>query len=132
MPAHGSQFMLHPFISRPVALNFSMPERHVRLRHHEIPAALMPMPEAAVHEDHRAILAKHDVGPARQPTVVQPVAEAPAEQKPPHQHLRFGVLAADGRHVPVALFFCQTITHVSIEVYISESLMLLSGKFAYV
>lgn len=104
VPPHRGQFPLHPLVALDVPADFRLPELRVRFRQPEIPAFLMPVPEAAVDEDTCAVSAQHDVGTPRQPPVVQTVTEAVCEEIFPHNHLRLGVGGMYGRHVPVTLF----------------------------
>ena len=66
MPSHLSQTFDDVFVTLPVTLNLSLPELCVCFWHAEQPAILMAMPEAAVDENHSAILAHDDIGMARQ------------------------------------------------------------------
>ena len=58
--------MLLP-VPRNIAVELGLPESHIGLRHGCNLAALVPMPEAAVHEDDRVPLGQHDVGLPGQP-----------------------------------------------------------------
>lgn len=78
---------------------------------------MVPVPETAVDEDARAVFAQHHVGPARQPRMVQPVAEPVSPQIAPHHQLGLGVLAVDGRHVAVSLLGYGLLGHDYVFVY---------------
>ena len=69
----------------------------------------MAMPKATIDEDHRSIFAKHQIRMARKARMVQPIAEASAEQELPHQHFRFRVLALYSGHAAMTLLFSQFI-----------------------
>ena len=73
------------------------------------------MPEASVYEYHRAVLAQYDVGRARQPLHVHPVAESSAMEVSPHRHLRLGVAAMYAGHASVPLLTSQFVGHGVIE-----------------
>ena len=82
----------------------------VGLRQSEILAAVMPMPEAAVHEYHRPVFSQHEVGMPWQSRMVEPIAEPTSEQVLPNHHLGLRVLALDGGHILVVLFWiCESI-----------------------
>lgn len=66
--------------------------------------ARMAMPETAMHEDHGVPSSEDQIGAAREPPVVQPVAEAARMQALADQKLRFRVLAPDAGHHPAARF----------------------------
>jgi len=76
----------------------------------------MPMPEASVYEYHRAVLAQHDVGRARQPLHVHPVAESSAMEVSPHRHLRLGVAAVYAGHASVPLLLGHFVGHEDVSV----------------
>ena len=66
MPASGLQRGLLLFVACHVPLELGRPELHVGLRRARRLAALVTMPEAAVNEDDRVPLGKHDVRVSRQ------------------------------------------------------------------
>ena len=113
VPAHGGQLVLHVTVACLVAHDFAHPEVGARLGNLAARRAaghlsgrgrdMVPVPETAVDEDARAVFAQHHVGTARQPRMVQPIAEPVSPQVAPHHQLGLGVLAVDGRHVTVSL-----------------------------
>ncbi len=62
-------------------------------------ATRVPMPEAAMHEDHRAAAFHHDIRSARQRTVLQAVADTGCAECPPDGQFRTCVAATDRSHV---------------------------------
>jgi len=112
VPAHDGEQALLLNVAPLVALNLVPPIVSVSLGQTECGAALVPVPEAAVDENHRAVLPQHQVGMPRQAWMVEPVAEAAAEQEAAHNQLGLGVLAVYRRHAAVALFFCKLVGHV--------------------
>lgn len=62
MPACGLQCGVFLFVVCYIAVEFRLPELHVGLGHCRRLAPLVLMPEAAVHEDDRMPLWKHDIG----------------------------------------------------------------------
>ena len=85
------------------------PKLRVGLRDGVVLASLMSMPEAAVHKDARPVLPQHDVWLARQTWMVQPIAEATAEQEFSDRDFRFGVFSPYRCHAAVALFLSQLV-----------------------
>ena len=63
----------------------------------------MSMPEAPIHEDASPIFPQHQVRMSRQSPMVQPIAETPTPQPPPHNHFRLRILRFDSRHILVPL-----------------------------
>ena len=61
------------------------------------------MPEAPIHEDASPRFPQHQVRMSRQSPMVQPIAEAPTPQPPPHNHFRLRILRFDSRHILVPL-----------------------------
>lgn len=68
-----------------------MPEVNARFRRIRELAPPMPVPEAAVDEDHGFVLRQYDVGLAGQVAAVQAEAVAHAVQQRAHGELRGGV-----------------------------------------
>jgi hypothetical protein len=69
-------------------------------------AAIVAMPETAVHEDGQAPPGQSDIGPARQAPVVEPESHAGGMQGLAQNHLRLGILAPDTAHQGTAFFRC--------------------------
>ena len=118
MPSHFSQRLLLLLVAHLVPSNLLHPEvavclrnlttlRILRLYHIHV----MPMPEAAIHEDAGAVFPQYQVRMPRQPFVVQPVSESPFPQPMSHDHFRLRVLRTNSRHVFVPLFFSQMVRH---------------------
>ena len=118
MPSHFSQRLLLLLVAHLVPANLLHPEVAVCLRNltaHRILRLyhihVMPMPEAAIHEDAGAVFPQYQVRMPRQPFVVQPVSESPFPQPMSHDHFRLRVLRTNSRHVFVSLFFSQMVRH---------------------
>lgn len=81
-----------------VAIELRFPEFPSRCRHRGVPAPLMAVSEASVDKDHRLEPWQDQIGPARQPLVVQaePAPEAVDERR--HREPRCRVLAASAGH----------------------------------
>ena len=118
MPPHSGKFMLHPRVPLLIPPYLCHPKIPVRLRnlaalriYYLRHCHVMPMPEAAVHEDTRPVLPHHDVWLARQARIVPPVAKPIPPQPLSHHHFRLRVLAVDGSHVSVALRWEVSVGH---------------------
>ena len=111
IPAHRRQLLAHLLVALTVAADLCLPELRARLRHDEIPAPLVPVPETPVDEDTRPVLAHHDVRLPRQPRMAQPIAEPVPPQIPAHHHLRPRVPTPDRRHIPAPLLRRNPIRH---------------------
>ena len=111
VPPHLSQLGTTLQVALLIACDFLCPKLRIALGHHEVSASLVPMPEASVYEYHRAVLAHHDIGRARQPLHVHPVAESPAMEVSPHRHLRLGVAAVYAGHASVPLLSGHLVGH---------------------
>ena len=72
-------------------------------RGHARAATAMPVPQASLDKDHGSVLIQNEVGTAWKPLVVEAEAETGCVQRPPHVHLRCGVLRTDLPHDSAAL-----------------------------
>ena len=86
-----------------VAGKLRPPVLEPRLRTSPGAAESVAVPEAAVDEHGAVPTPEHEVRPPWQASLVQAVAQAPGEQKPPQRHLGLGVPAPDAGHHPRAL-----------------------------
>ena len=107
MPPHHSQFPLHPLVPLLVAYYLCMPVLCSRLRHHEQPAPIVPMPEAPVHKDACPVFPQHYVRFPRQSRMVEPISETTTPQEFAHQHFWLRILSLYRSHAPVPLFRSQ-------------------------
>lgn len=85
-----------------VAADFLLPELGPGFGDHEVAAALVAVPEAAVHEDHSPVPGQHEVGPAGQVLAMQAVTQPVSVQVLADEQLGLGVLAPDAGHVVAA------------------------------
>jgi hypothetical protein len=74
----------------------------------------MPMPEAAMNENHGLVLGQHHVRPARQLSSVQAKAVAQPVHQRSNNDFRLGVLAPDTTHVPASALFAQPVSHTNV------------------
>mgnify|MGYP002776994763 CR=1 FL=1 len=102
-PAGSAQLGLLALVVDDVAADLVHPELGTGLGHHEVAAALVLVPEAAVDEDYGATLRQNDIGLAGQVFPVQPEAIAGGVEKLTNQQLRLGILAPDAGHIEGAL-----------------------------
>ncbi len=93
------------FVKGHIPFELGHPELHVGLRRACRLAPLVPMPEAAVHEDDRVPLWKHDVRMSRQFGRMEAKAEAQCVKMTSHDHFRFCVLRPNPAHRVTALFW---------------------------
>ena len=121
MPSHFSQPVQHLMVPFPVSPDLLHPEPGVRFRHHIILASFMSMPEAPIHQNAGTILSEHDIRFSRQPWMIEPIPESPTPQKFPDKNLRFGIPAPYCRHIVMALFYGQTVRHITLS-YIHQIL----------
>ncbi len=103
VPSHAHQPLLFLLVTLLVTGNLPHPEICVGLRHGIVPASLVTVPETAIHEDARTVLAEHNVRMPRQSCIIHTIAEALCPQEPPHHHLRLRILALDGSHIIMPL-----------------------------
>ena len=111
VPSEGFEMGRSDLIAMAVAGDLRFPIGGVGLRSGRIPAAFMPMPEAAVHHDGDAVLREDYIGAAREFSVLEAESEAMSMEPLPNQNLRFGVLAADAGHAAGALCGGQLVCH---------------------
>lgn len=98
MPPGISKVMEVTLISRLVGCELRLPELRPCRGGSRETAALMTMPEAAMHEDHRAMPGHDDVRATRKSSIVQPEPQSSGVQCLPQRDLRFRVLPADAGH----------------------------------
>ena len=77
VPSQGCKRDEVLFVSALVSGDFLFPELGVGLRHSEIAAIVMSMPETSIHKDACAIFTHDDVGMTRQPLMEESVSETP-------------------------------------------------------
>lgn len=87
-----------------------------RFRHDEFAAALVPMPEAAVHEDAGAVFGQHDVRRPGQCADAFAESVSPMPQFTPDSLFWACVLRMYACHTLVALIGCHAVRHGSMSV----------------
>ena len=105
MPPVRFQSGMFLFVAGHIPLELGRPELHVGLRRGCRLAPLMPMPEAAVHEDDRVPLWKHDVRMSWQFGRMEAEAESQSMKMASHDHFGFCVLRPNPAHRVTALFW---------------------------
>jgi hypothetical protein len=96
-----------------ISLQFALPPFRSRLWQAGISAALVPVPEAAVHENHSVVLWHDYVWVAWQILPVQAETIAHAVEHRANKFFRSGVFAPDPAHIPRSMFSCKFIGHWS-------------------
>jgi hypothetical protein len=103
-----------PNISR-IALSCGAPLLHPEFRpclnDDSPPTAVVTMPKAAMHKDHRPIFCEDDVRLPWKVLPTEPKAVTQGMQNRPHTPLRPSILAADGGHVAAPLFVRVNVAH---------------------
>ncbi len=67
------------------------------------------MPKAAVYEHHGSILGQNNIGPPRQPSPTQPIAESPRMEGLADKDLKLGVCPAYARHLRGSLLRSEAV-----------------------
>lgn len=112
IPSFPQQSILMSGIAFTVALDFVFPPGTSRFWQAEVATMLVPMPEATVHENHRAVFGQDDVRPAGQRFVFRPVhreAVAQAMEHGAQGDLGFRIAPADARHDIATFFRCEDV-----------------------
>ncbi|RKQ70573.1 hypothetical protein BCL74_2521 [Oceanibaculum indicum] len=99
-------------VSSDVRIELRPPELRPSCRYGRVAATLMSVPEAAMHEDHGAVLWKDKVRSAVNLAEMKPEAETARVQCPPESQLRLGVLSPDPRHHPGTGLLVHDIGHI--------------------
>ena len=102
-----------PFL---IPCNLIRPEFSPRFRHDEFAAALVSMPEAAVHEDAGMVFGQHDVRRPGQCADAFAESVSPMPQFTPDSLFWACVLRMYARHTLVALIGCHAVRHGSMSV----------------
>ena len=98
MPACGLKFGVLLPVTCHVPVELGLPELHIGLRRGSRFTAFVPMPKAAIHEDDRVPLGKHNVGMSRQLWRMEAKAESQGVEVTAHKHLRLRVLRSNPAH----------------------------------
>ena len=106
VPAHAEQFCLVPLVALLVCFDFVGPVFDAAVRDM---AVSMPVPEAAMHKNHKPVFAQHDVRRSRQALDVFPVAVAAGKEIAAHDSFGPGVLAPDFGHHGRPLLFAPDV-----------------------
>ena len=111
MPAEVAQLDAFFDVALFVTFYLLLPELAIALWRDVVPAAFVPVPEAAVDEDDCLVFAQYYVGGAGQAFDIYPVAVAMGVQVTSHNQFRFCILALDARHAPVPLLCGHSVCH---------------------
>ncbi len=99
-------------VSGDVRIELRPPELRPACRDGRVAAPLVSVPEAAVHEDHGAVLRKDKVRSTVNLAGMKPEAETARVQCPPESQLGLGVLSPDPRHHPGTGLLVHDIGHI--------------------
>ena len=99
-------------VSSGVRIELRPPELRPGRRDGRVAAPFVSMPEAAVHEDHSAVLRKNKVRSTVNLAGMKPEAEPARVQCPPDSQLGPGVLSPDPRHHPGSGLLVHDIGHI--------------------
>ena len=102
-----------PFVPRNISAAFVAPEFRPRFGNDISPSAVVAMPEAAMHEDYRAVFRQNNVRLAGQVLSMKPVSVAERMKQRPDPHFRFRVPVLYRRHIATALLRCVNVCHGS-------------------
>lgn len=114
MPALVAQGVFLAEVARFVSLDLVFPPCAAGFRDTEVRAVIMPVPEAAVDENHGAVFREDDVGPAGEGFVFRAVdgeAVAEAVEHRAQGELRLRVSPTDARHDLGALLRGEDVGH---------------------
>jgi len=111
LPAYSLKRLHVPSVSVHIPLPLLLPE--FRIRGGPDPPILTSVlvPETAMDKDYFPVARQYEIGRTRQGTLVQTESVSHTVDHPPHDELRFRILATNPRHAVSALFCCQHISH---------------------
>lgn len=98
-------------VSSSVAFELVEPELAAGSWHDLSVRTAMPVPEAAVDEDHGVMARQHEIGAAGQRPIMQAVTIAHRVDETPNNHLGLRICSADRPHVAASLCWRQNICH---------------------
>ena len=102
----------HGAVPSDVRLELCLPELRPGRWAGRVATALVAMPEAAVYEDHGAMLRKNEVRPPVNLSGMKPEAKAARVQCPPESQLGLRVLSPYSRHHPGTGLLVHDIGHM--------------------
>jgi len=113
-PALAPQALADLLVPGNVRGKFPFPEINTRFRSVRIPAALMPVPEAAMHKNHCPVLWQNNVGPAKHTVPrAKPEAEAESVKQGTYQLFRSRIPRANTGHIPASTLLTQPVHDLS-------------------
>jgi hypothetical protein len=111
LPSSCGQLGNVPQIPLNILPEFPLPERRASRRRSRLDTSGVPMPKAAMNEDHGVKSGKHDVRTTRKLGRVQPESKTPPVQITADGPFRTRILSADASHERAALGFRQCVAH---------------------
>ena len=109
-PASRAQRLTYIFVTLPVPSDLSVPEVPPSRRQPEH-RAIVPVPEAPMNQNRRAIPRQHNVRLSRQLQDVRSIPESPPVQSLPDRHFRCSVPAAHRSHHPAPCLPVDDVSH---------------------
>jgi hypothetical protein len=100
-----------PLVATSVLSKLGEPILAMRGRNSRVPAALMAVPEAAMHEHDGAVFWEHKIGTPRQRPGMEAVAQSSSVEKASEPQLRRGIRLAHARHHPRARSGIDDVRH---------------------
>ena len=111
-PTIFEQICANVTVSSDVGIKLRLPEPLAGCRDSCISATLVSMPEAAVNEDHCAMLGKNKVWSTVHPPRMKPETETTRVQRPPEGEFGLGVLSLNSRHHPGTGLLIYDVSHI--------------------
>lgn len=111
-PSVFEEFCTNGAVPNDVRVELRLPELRPGRWVSRVAAAHVSMPEAAVHEDHGAVLRKDKVRSTVNLAGMKPEAETARVQCAPESQLRLGILSPDPRHHPGTGLLIHDIGHI--------------------
>ena len=111
-PSVFEEFCTNGAVPSDVRFELRPPEVRPGCRYGRVAAPLVSVPEAAVHEDHGAVLRKDKVRSTMNLAGMKPEAKTARVQCPPESQLGLGVLSPDPRHHPGTGLLVHDIGHI--------------------
>ena len=116
-PARLNQALHRRGVSSDIGIEFPLPEVCPRPGRGSVPATVVTVPEAAVHEDSNPEAWQHDIGAPRKIPPMQAEPESESVQLSPDGQLDCGVLSPNAGHQATALLGSHDVgTHVYLPV----------------
>lgn len=111
-PSRFQQLRLHLPIPSDIGFELGCPELSSGRWRRGVPALFMPMPVAAVHEDHGIVFRQNQIRPSNDVLRVQAISESSRMQGAAQSEFGLRVLPPDPRHHPRAGCLVHDVSHL--------------------